>query len=549
MRTVISPHFSTRLTPKRRVAVGAVAVLALLSACGNREDTLQVISFSASQSARSANDSALSATGESSDAKMMAPVMNVNYVVDGNLDDFGASAQSWIAKPVAKPNTSAMKKIASALGVKAELKEQSKDMGGGFVAGPTDGSAPSVMFSGVSRDGLGDPYLGWYYNTGYAMESSSSAGAAVAPDSQSSNSDSSISDTTTVIDEPREQSQPKNLPTANEATTIVEGLLASMGQSLDSMSIEANTDNWGTYATAWREYGGIRSPLSWNFGFGSDAELRYASGAMIEFSKGPKYPQVNTTAGVERLGDPRYSGWFGYGIMASDTATKSATSALTEPAVAPSSEVAPVEPLPVPETAVAETVVEGVPETVVEESPVAQDVSIVSVAQSLTPVIDSENNVWLLPSYDYTTKEGYTVSALALEDKYIDQTNGDTTTTIVEPGPIEPGPMEPNPIEPGPSDGASTPGDAGGGSSGSPGTATIVDGGSIGSEVVLPTEADAKSLIGMGEAEAVKLIESRGWVARIGSRDGEEYMLTMDYSDSRITLGIEKAIVVTATIG
>ena len=524
---------------RRRVAAGVVATLALLGACGNREDTLQVISFSASQSARSANDSALSATAESGDAKMMAPVMNVNYVVDGKLDDFGASAQSWVAKPVTKPNTSEMKKIATALGVKAELKEQSKDMGGGFVAGPTDGSAPSVMFSGVSRDGLGDPYLGWYYNTGYAMESRSSAGTVVAPDSQSSSSDSATGEITTTdstgaVSEPREQSQPKNLPTANEATTIVEGLLASMGESLNSMSIEANTDDWGTYATAWREYGGIRSPLSWNFGFGSDAELRYASGTMIEFSKGPKYPQVSTTIGVERLGDPRYSGWFGYGVMASDTATKSATSALTEPAVAPSSEVAPVEPLPVPETAVAETVVEGVPETVVEESPVAQDVFIVSVAQSLTPVIDSENNVWLLPSYDYRTKEGYTVSALALEDKYIDQTNGDTTTTMVEPGP---------------SDGASTPGDAGGGSSGSPGTATIVDGGSIGSEVVLPTEADAKSLIGMGEAEAVKLIDSRGWVARIGSRDGEEYMLTMDYSDSRITLGIEKAVVVTATIG
>ena len=524
MRTIASS-----IAKRHRIAAGVVAVL-LLGACGSREDTLQVISFSASQSARSANDSALSGAPESSDAKMIAPVMDVNYVVDGTLEVFGGTAQSWVAKPTTKPNLSAMKKVASALGVKAELKAQSKDMGGGYVAGPTDGTAPSVMFSGASGDAMGDPYLGWYYNTGYAMDTSVSSSESSAPDAPSSSSDSSMSDTTTVIDEPREPSLPQNLPSIDDATKIVKDLLEAMGENLDSMSIEANTDNWGTYATAWREYGGIRSPLSWNFGFGADAELRYASGTMIEFAKGPKYPQVDTVAGVDRLGDPRYSGWFGYGIMASDTATKSATVGATEPAIEPRAEVAPVEPLPVPDTDVTKP---GVSETVVEETPVAQEIRIVGVAQSLTPVIDSNNNVWLLPSYDYKVADGYTVSALAIEDKYINQTNGGTATTVVEPGVIEPGVIEPGVIEPGP--GETTPGDTGGGS--------------IGSDLVLPTEADAKGLIGMGEAEAVTLIESRGWVVRIGSRDGEEYMLTMDYSDSRITLGIEKAVVVTATIG
>ncbi len=512
MRTIASS-----IAKRHRIAAGAAGAVLLLGACGSREDTLQVISFSASQSARSANDSALSGAPESGGAKMFAPIMDVNYVVDGTLEVFGGTAQSWVAKPTTTPNLSAMKKVASALGVKAELKAQSKDMGGGYVAGPTDGTAPSVMFSGTSGDAMGDPYLGWYYNTGYALETSVSS------------SDSSMSDTTTAIDEPREPSLPQNLPSADDATKIVKDLLESMGENLDSMSVEANTDNWGTYATAWREYGGIRSPLSWNFGFGADAELRYASGTMIKFAKGPKYPQVDTVAGVDRLGDPRYSGWFGYGIMASDTATKSATVGATEPAIAPRTEVAPVEPVPVPDTDVTKP---GVSETVVEDTPVVQEVRIVGVAQSLTPVIDSNNNVWLLPSYDYKSTEGYTVSALAIEDQYINQTNGDTATTV-EPGVIEPGVIEPGVIEPGP--GETSPGNTGGGS--------------IGSDLVLPTEADVKSLIGMAETEAVKLIESRGWVVRIGSRDGEEYMLTMDYSDSRITLGIEKAVVVTATIG
>jgi hypothetical protein len=68
-------------------------------------------------------------------------------------------------------------------------------------------------------------------------------------------------------------------------------------------------------------------------------------------------------------------------------------------------------------------------------------------------------------------------------------------------------------------------------------------------QTVLPTENDAKALVGLNEDEAVKIIEGNGCTYRIGSRDGEQFMLTEDYSTSRLTLGIEKSIVVTATIG
>jgi hypothetical protein len=68
-------------------------------------------------------------------------------------------------------------------------------------------------------------------------------------------------------------------------------------------------------------------------------------------------------------------------------------------------------------------------------------------------------------------------------------------------------------------------------------------------QTVLPTEQDAKALVGLGEEEAVKIIEGNGWTYRIGSRDGEEFMLTKDFITSRLTLGIENAIVMTATIG
>ena len=141
--------------------------------------------------------------------------------------------------------------------------------------------------------------------------------------------------------------------------------------------------------------------------------------------------------------------------------------------------------------------------------------------------------LWLLPSYEYLTSEGYTVSALALDDKYIEQTPistvPDSDVDVTVPG-------------------------AGSGSSGSStGETPPVDGGVVEPvptpQTVLPTETDAKALVGLNEDEAVKIIEGNGWIYRIGSRDGEQFMLTQDYLTSRLTLGIEKSIVVTASIG
>jgi hypothetical protein len=125
------------------------------------------------------------------------------------------------------------------------------------------------------------------------------------------------------------------------------------------------------------------------------------------------------------------------------------------------------------------------------------------------------------------------VSALALNDKFIEQT---PTTTVPD-----------NDVN------VTTPGAGGGSSGSSPGAPPAVDGGAVEPaptpQTVLPTEKDAKDLVGLGEDEAVKIIEGNGWTSRIGSRDGEQFMLTEDFVTSRLTLGIEKSMVVTATIG
>lgn len=139
-------------------------------------------------------------------------------------------------------------------------------------------------------------------------------------------------------------------------------------------------------------------------------------------------------------------------------------------------------------------------------------------------VVDADGVVWLLPAYEYDTADGYSVSTLAITDEFIVQEESPSPDTAVEP----------------------LPGDTGSGSSGGEGSSP----GSAGANgVAPPTENDAAGIVGLAEDEAVKVIEAMGWTSRIGSRDGEDFMLTTDYSPTRLTLSIEDGTVTKAVIG
>jgi len=449
----------TTSTFRSFVVLCGVATFGLV-ACGAQETQPQPISFSLAASTRSANDSVGAPESSNSDAKMMAPNYSVEYVVDGKLSDLGKEASSWRAQTDVVANDAALKKIATALGVKSTEVQTSP----------------------------GDPYLSWYYSGAVSSEASSPPSVGM-----------SDSDATTTSPDQRLVSPPvpENVPTKNEAKTIVQKMLAKMDVDVDSANTEVQGDAYGVWATAWETFDGMRSPMSWNIGLGANGVVTYAQGNFLKFTRGAKYPVVSTTEAVKRLGDPKYSGWFGYGAVSTKAEIAQDTS------------------------------------TVPNEEVVVQTIRLTKVSASLTPVIASDKILWLLPSYEYATTDGYTVSALALDEKYIDQTPTstvpDTDVNITIPG-------------------------AGSGSSGSSaGEPPAVDGGAVEPaptpQTVLPTEQDAKALVGLGEEEAAKIIEGNGWTYRIGSRDGEEFMLTKDFITSRLTLGIENAIVMTATIG
>lgn len=66
------------------------------------------------------------------------------------------------------------------------------------------------------------------------------------------------------------------------------------------------------------------------------------------------------------------------------------------------------------------------------------------------------------------------------------------------------------------------------------------------SEKHVQTKVIACQIVGMTKAEAISYIESKELSYRIASEDGESFMLTEDYTDSRINLEILVGIVVGA---
>jgi hypothetical protein len=486
-----------KLHPRKFLVLVPIAVA--LAACGAREETAKPIVFSGAQTSRSASAANESLTGPTSDSKMAIAPYSVEYTMSSDLPKFDGSAQSW--KSDGAPSKATMKEVVVALGIDAALTARSKDQGGGFIAGPTDGSAPSVTFTD-------DAYHSWYYSTEWPAVSQSvgTSESAVAPDAQVSSESvpaDEVTPSTDRIAPPDTVALPKNLPSKSKARSKALDLMSAAGIDVRESDVEVYADDWSVSVTAWPHVGDQRVPLAWNIGFGAEGAITWAGGNLIEFTKGPKFPRVGTEAGVKRLGDPKYSGWFGYGAVARGVASDAAASDSVVN-VAPADSVAPVQ---------------------------VQKVVLTGVTETLTPVIDKDDIVWLLPSYEYTAKDGYVISALAITDAYIDQSQIDS--------------------------GSDAPTTDGGGTSGSSsGSSGSVPSGGAVIEPVLPapdslalSADESKKLIGLTEDEASKVAATNGWIIRVGARDGESFALTDDFVTNRVTLAIVGGKVTDVSVG
>lgn len=467
----------------------STSFLLVLAACGSDEQALRPIEFSLDQASRSAAANEATGGAPTADSKMSLAPYSVEYEIAGDLPALDDSAQSWRA--VGQASKSTMEKIVTALGVDAALKARPKDQGGGYVAGPTDGSKPSVTFNT-------DAYASWYYSAAWSTGSKgSSPGSvatepAVAPDAPVS-SDASVPTTGEVV--PDTIPAPQNLPSKDTARTRAQEILDAAGVDVRDEDIEVYADDWSVSVTATPRVGGMRIPMQWNVGFGDNGVITWAGGNLLTFEKGPKYPRVGTTDGVKRLNDPQFSAIFGYGGprgIASDMARSATAESPTNDTAAPAQ---------------------------------VQKIRITGVKESLSTILDNDDVLWLVPSYEYTTQDGYTVSVVAIADDYVKQVTPTTNDVQPSPGVVD--------------EGSST----GGGSTGSS------QGSSAGDDALALTMDEAQKLIGLSEDEAAKVADANGWIVRVGSRDGESMQLTMDFVTNRVNLDIVDGKVTGVSLG
>lgn len=409
--------------------------------------------------------------------------------------------------------------------------------------GPDDGTAPSLTI-------IADAQLGWYYSSAWSDAVDSESCRAVFDDEGD-----------VVGDDCPEPVPPAGVPTAADAEADARSRLATMGFEPAEFEFESYADEWYASVTAWQVLAGVRSPVSWSFGYAGEGVLQWAGGYLAEPAAAGPYPLIGLDEALERLAD-QGSVWAGVvaetlvddlarGAAPADAGVGAAPQTADEtvpgetevdetvPGETVPDETVPVETVPdetlpgetlpdetVPdETVPGETVpVETVPPSTVpvetlpgETVPVETEVvvaTLVDVRADLWWAWDADGSIWLLPAYTFTDTEGRTHTVPAVTEEYL---------IVVEPE-IVPVPLPAEPLDP-----------------------VLVDP-EPGVEEPMPIDEplpidDFEGLVGMTLEEATAKVEPIGAEIRVIRRDGEDLAATMDYRSNRLNVAVSGDVI------
>jgi hypothetical protein len=375
--------------------------------------------------------------------------------------------------------------LKEAFGVTADFVAQDADQGGGYLAGNYDGTSPTLY---VGSDAM----RYWSYSPAWD-ESSMSSRPCVIEDATTEVP--AVDADAGVCSEPV---APENVPNKTEAEALFAATMTALGVNNDDLILDSYADEWGANVTGYLKIDGVRSPLSWSVGYGADASITWASGVFADVQDGASYPRIGTAAAIERLNSQQAGNWGGPMVRGGFA---------EEPAVAPDIETAvTTEVMPLIDA----------PETLV------QVVSIIGVEEELVTLYGADGSIYLVPGYTFIAAEDeygyagrYTVSALP--DEYMQ------VTDAVDAVPATDVPVPDTAVAP------------------------AVDP-AVDPDMSVAQEV-ADTVLGMSEAEATKTAETKGLTVRVGSRDGEDFPLTMDYRTDRVTLTVIADKVTAATPG
>ena len=520
----------------KKILVPALSVFALfaVSSCGDDPDASgpPVLVLSAangggwSASAPAASD--MSTTAGADEKMMWGYQQHFTAATDFPALDSDAPSYTLAAGDVSTDSLNALK---AAFGVTKDFVAQDVNQGGGYLSGNYDGTTATLY---VSSDAM--HY--WSYSPAWDQSSISSQPCVMVDPPISSDAPTTDAATPTVAPDAgvcAEPVAPENVPTKAEAEALFATTVAALGLNSDDLILDSYADEWGANVTGYLKIDGVRSSLTWSIGYGADAAITWASGVLADVQVGASYPRIGTTAGLERLnsqqngmwGGPMVRGGIAYDApMASSMTSGAGVASGAAVEVTPSTDV-PIEAtaatIPVPNSDVVATdeIVTDAP-TVDAPAPVVQEVSIVSVEEELVTLYGADGSIYLVPGYTFIAAKDengfagrYTVSALP--DEYMQ------VTDAVDVVPATAVPVPDTAV--------------------APAVDPAVD------PDISVAQAAADTIVGMSEAEATKAAEAKGLTVRVGSRDGEDFALTMDYRTDRVTLTVVGDKVTAATPG
>ncbi|TFD34145.1 hypothetical protein [Cryobacterium cryoconiti] len=270
------------------------------------------------------------------------------------------TAQSYAYDPRSASNADTVAALAAALGIGSSVELRD----GSWVAGPSDGSAPSLS---VSLDGM----LSFYFQNPEVNPWQCEGDQACEPTGQP--------------------------PSEDAAIGALRELLAAAGR--DPAAFEFTSQVWEGSPTRSAEakpvIDGQQLDQGWAVELAEDGVVN-ATGALADVVDLGTYPVVSEQEGFERLSDPRFS-----------AAATTLPIALRDQATTTEEWVAPTEP---PATPVAGISVSW---------PVT-NVEIVSARLGLTSQWQPDGSVLLVPAYAFTDAEGGTWSVLAVGESMLD---------------------------------------------------------------------------------------------------------------------------------
>jgi hypothetical protein len=444
-----------------------------------------------------------------SDGKMMWGYLQ-NFTASTDLPALDSNARSYTLS-AGDVSTDSLNALKTAFGLTEDFVAQDASQGGGYLSGNYDGKTPTLYVSS-------DQMHYWSFSPVWDESSISSRPCIIDSDTTYVPTSDVPAPIAEICAEP---AAPENVPTKAEAEELFATTVRALGANVDDLVIDSYADEWGANVNGYLKIDGVRSSLTWSIGYGANGEISWASGVLVDVQDGASYPRIGTTAALERLNNQQSDMWgdpMVRGGVAYDTGVSSDIAATPVPEPASSDVEAAV---------TTEPATSDVAPTLDAPAPEVQEVSIVGVEEELVTLYGADGSIYLVPGYtfiaaadEYGYVGRYTVSALP--DEYMQ------VTDAVDAVPATDVPVPDTAVALPSVDPAVDP--------------TVAPDMSVAQEV-------ADSVVGMSEAEATKTAEAKGLTVRVGSRDGEDFALTMDYRLDRVTLTVIADKVTAATPG